>query len=464
MKTKRIILLLAAIATLPCAVSAQNFRGGYFLDGYLYAYKLNPAFSNGTDFISPMLGQSVTSVKSDLSLKQLIFPSPDGTGLVTGLHSSVDTETFLKPLRKKQNPLILEEDLNLFTYGFRRGAAYHIVDVSVRSGAAVNIPYDMFEFLKAGTSLRYDFDMKDLFLKSHTWLELSYGQSYDLSDRLTIGARVKGLVGMAYGSVHARTLDMTLSEEYWRVQSDVDMEFAGHAFAYELAKDKEGNELNKVNLSSLDIRPFGFIGANGIGLSADVGVRWQASERLALSAAILDAGGIKWFDGLYARTPEVDFRFDPAQVIGEQDKDNPANTLDSITLFIPQSKKKNSFDPMTVTFNAGAEYRMPFYDRMTVGLLGSYRLDNIFNWWEIRGSVNARPLGWLSLTANAGLSTYGMSYGAAACVTTGVLQFFLGTDAYVYEMTPQLIPLTKLNHNLVLGLAVPLAPRCTCDR
>lgn len=43
----------------------------------------------------------------------------------------------------------------------------------------------MFEFLKAGTSLRYDFDMKDLFLKSHTWLELSYGQSYDLSDRLT---------------------------------------------------------------------------------------------------------------------------------------------------------------------------------------------------------------------------------------------------------------------------------------
>jgi hypothetical protein len=57
-----------------------------------------------------------------------------------------------------------------------------------------------------------------------------------------------------------------------------------------------------------------------------------------------------------------------------------------------------------------------------------------------------------------------MSYGAAACVTTGVLQLFLGTDAYVYEMTPQLVPLTKLNHNIVLGLAVPLGPRCRCDR
>lgn len=464
MKTKRTILLLAVFTTLSGLASAQNFRGGYFLDGYLFGYKLNPAFSNDTDFISPLFSQSVTSVKSDLSLKHLIFPSPDGKGLVTGLHGSVDTETFLKPLRKKQNPVILEEDLTLFTYGFRRGASYHVVDVSVRSGAAVNVPYDMFEFLKAGTDLHSDFDMKDLFLKSHTWLELSYGQSYDLDGRLTVGARVKGLLGMAYGSLHARTLEMTLSEAYWRVKTDVDMEFAGHAFEYRLATDSEGNELNKVDLGSLDIRPFGFIGAGGIGLSADAGVKWLASENLTLSASLLDLGGIKWFDSLYARTPSVDFRYDPAKVLGEQDKESPASSLGSVALFVPQSEKKNSFDPMTVTFNAGAEYRMPFYDRVTAGLLGTYRLDNIFNWWEVRGSLNARPLDWLSLTVNAGLSIYGMSYGAAACVTTGVLQLFLGTDAYVYEMTPQLVPLTKLNHNLVFGLAVPLGHRCGCDR
>lgn len=44
--------------------------------------------------------------------------------------------------------------------------------------------------------------------------------------------------------------------------------------------------------------------------------------------------------------------------------------LISIAVIFPQGKKKNSFDPMTVTFNAGAEYRMPFYDRMSIGLPG----------------------------------------------------------------------------------------------
>ena len=52
-----------------------------------------------------------------------------------------------------------------------------------------------------------------------------------------------------------------------------------------------------------------------------------------------------------------------------------------------------------------------------------------------------------------------MSYGAAALVNTGVLQFFVGTDAYVSEMTPQLVPLSKLNHNIVLGLGIPLHKR-----
>ena len=133
--------------------------------------------------------------------------------------------------------------------------------------------------------------------------------------------------------------------------------------------------------------------------------------------------------------------------------------IGAVILFYPQDKKKNSFDPLTATFNAGAEYRLPFYDRMSVGLLGVYKLDNIFNWYEVRGSLNASPLGWLSLTLSAGLGKYGMSYGAAALINTGVLQFFLGTDAYVSEMTPQLVPLSKLNHNFVLGLGIPLHSR-----
>ena len=83
MKAMRRMLLPAVLVLMPCLLSAQNFRGGYFLDGYLLGYKSNPAFANDTDFISLFLGQSVTSVKSDLSLKNLLYPGPGGESLVT---------------------------------------------------------------------------------------------------------------------------------------------------------------------------------------------------------------------------------------------------------------------------------------------------------------------------------------------------------------------------------------------
>ena len=93
---------------------------------------------------------------------------------------------------------------------------------------------------------------------------------------------------------------------------------------------------------------------------------------------------------------------------------------------------------------------------MSVGLLGMYKKDNIFNWAEIRGAVSATPLRWLSLSVNVGYNTYGMAYGAALAVNTRPVRFFIGTDAYVYEMTPQLIPLSRLNHNFQFGFGIPL--------
>ena len=450
--------ILLALFLCITSAQAQNFRGGYFLEDYPYAYKLNPAFGYDRDFIGPLFGQSVSSVKSPLSIKDFLFPSADGKKLVTGLHPSVSADKFLPAFKRKQNSVILEEDYTIFAYGFKYGRSYHVLDVSLRSGLAMNAPYDFFEFMKEGTERRKEFDFSDLFVKTHTWLELSYGRTFEINDRLTLGARQKILAGLSYGSVHAREMQVTLNSDYWRIQSKSDMEFAGKAIKYELTKSGSGKEINQVDLSSFGIRPVGFLGLNGLGISFDAGINWQATPHLSLSAAMLDLGGIKWFDSMYARTKSVDYVRDPNHTL-DDGEGNPASSMGAMLKFRPQGKKKNSFDPMTVTFNAGIKCILPFYDRISVGLLGVYKVDNIFNWWELRPSINAAPLNWLSLSLSAGYGRYGMSYGAVASFRTKYLQFFAGTDAYVREMSPQLIPLTKLNHNFVAGIAVPLESR-----
>ena len=306
-------LVLLSIAG---SLSAQNFRGGYFLDGYTFGYKLNPAAAGDVDYVGL---QTVTSVRSNLSLKYFLFPDPDGDGLVTGLHDSVDAEAFLAPLQKKMNPAVMEEDLNLFSFGYEKNGRYHVFDASLRAGVATNVPYDTFEFLKVGTQWHSEFDMKDLFAKSHTWLELSYGQSMQVSDRLRIGARVKGLLGLSYASAHFRELSLSLQENYWRILSHSDMEFAGHGIDYKLKQQEIYNdqgdvigtkEINEVKFGSIAIRPEKFLTIHGLGTTFDAGVQWAPMDGLTLSAALLDVGGIKWFDSMYARTPDLDFRSD----------------------------------------------------------------------------------------------------------------------------------------------------------
>lgn len=451
-----IILLTLSLC---CHVAgAQNFRGGYFLDYYPYAYKLNPAFGYDSDFLAPLFGQSVTSVKSPLSLKDFIYPSADGKKLVTGLHSDVDANTFLSAFNRKQNSVILEEDYTLFAYGFKYGGSYHVFDVSFRSGVAVNAPYDVFEFMKVGTERRTSFDFSDMFAKTHTWLEASYGRTFEISDRLTLGARQKIIAGLSYGSLHLREMHLNLASDHWKIESDSDMEIAGKALDYKLSKDVEGKTLNEIDVFNTGIKPAGLLGLNGVGMAFDAGLEWKATKELTLSASILDFGGIKWFDSMYAKTKKVYYTYDPTGSIDDK-KGNPTSGLSAILKFRPRGKKKNSFDPLTVSFNFGAKYRLPFYDRMSVGILGVYKVDNIFNWWELRPSLNATPLDWLSLSVSTGLSRYGTSYGAVASVRTKYLQFFAGTDSYVREFSPQFIPLTKLNHNVVAGIVVPLESR-----
>ena len=457
----RKLFFCLALLVVAGSLSAQNFRGGYFLDGYTFGYKLNPAAAGDVDYVGL---QTVTSVRSNLSLKYFLFPDPDGDGLVTGLHNSVDAEAFLAPLQKKMNPAVMEEDLNLFSFGYEKNGRYHVFDASLRAGVATNVPYDTFEFLKVGTQWHSEFDMRDLFAKSHTWLELSYGQSLQLSDKVRIGARVKGLLGLSYASAHFRELSLSLQENYWRILSHSDMEFSGHGIDYKLKQQDVYNdkgevigkkEINEVKFGSIAIRPEKFLDINGLGATFDAGVQWVPIDGLTLSVALLDVGGIKWFDSMYARTPDLDFRSDPDRMLVDRDE-NAASALGDIVRFVVQDEKKNSFDWMTATVNAGARYRLPFYDKMTVGLLGMYKLDNIFQWAEIRGAVSASPLKWLSLSVNVGYNTYGMAYGAALAVNTRPVRVFIGTDAYVTEMTPQFVPLSRLNHNFQFGVAVPI--------
>ena len=61
MVMKKIIISIAIILSLSAMTlnAQQNLRTGYFMDGYTYAYKMNPAFQGERGFLAiPVLGKT----------------------------------------------------------------------------------------------------------------------------------------------------------------------------------------------------------------------------------------------------------------------------------------------------------------------------------------------------------------------------------------------------------------------
>ena len=72
---------------LSLGASAQSFRGGYFLDNYVYGYRINPAQVNEKSFFGIGIGDIDLLNNSNLGMSSLLFNK--NNSVVTGLHKSV---------------------------------------------------------------------------------------------------------------------------------------------------------------------------------------------------------------------------------------------------------------------------------------------------------------------------------------------------------------------------------------
>ena len=105
----------------------------------------------------------------------------------------------------------------------------------------------------------------------------------------------------------------------------------------------------------------------------------------------------------------------------------------------------------------GLEFRLPFYTRMSLGVLGTHRYDGPRSWTEGRFSLNYAPFRWLSLAGNYAISTFGHSYGAALNLHPKGFNLFVGVDSFkpILNVTPQMIPIDEINTNLKFGITFP---------
>ena len=437
----------------PSAVmSAQqnNTRTAYFLDNYTYGYRFNPAFSSERNFISiPILGNISLGGESNVGLSNFLYPTSNGK-LALFIDDSISEQAFLGGL-KDFNQLNTNLNLTLLALGFRTGNFYHTFDASVKVNQNAVLPKSLFNFVKVGTANgATSWQIENVGLGADAFGEIAYGLSTTIGESLHIGARLKVLMGLAHAEMMIDKLDLSLTGEKWAASTEGVVEIAGPISTGSSSADN-------VDLSNVGLDEFNGLG--GFGFGVDLGASYEFLDYFTASASLLDLGFISWKDMTKASSTGANsYEFNGFGTISDgSELQQQLNGLKDELLGLVQFEKSETGSGMSglaATLHAGIEAKMPFYERLSFGLLGTHRFNGAYSWTEGRLAANVMPVDCIGLAASCAVSNFGGSFGGIVNFVFPGFNFFVGVDSFMLKVSPQYIPVEKFNTNLALGFNI----------
>ena len=452
-KKTALSLMLASCAG---GAMAQTLNSGYFMDGFTYRHETNPAYMDDSYFSMPILGQFNVGFRGNIGLENFIFTHPDPTSkyeLTTGFHPDISAGEFLGELTDN-NKLMFTMKTSIFSMGFKGFGGFNTIGLNLRMNMGLNLPYGLFEFAKRGMYGDTNYQLDDLSIRARGWAELALGHARPINENLTVGAKLKFLVGGADFEATLKDAYIDLKQNMWRIKAnaEVNASLKGAYFTTDADGEVDGLEVESP-------------GIGGFGLGLDLGATYKFTdgplEGLKLSAAVLELGFINWADNAKAVNDGEEFVFEGFKDIAiddngngkklEDQMDDLGDDLEKLYNVRTDGEVSSRKTMLAATLNFGAEYPLPMYDKLKFGLLSSTYIDGPFTWTEGRLSANVNPTKWFGASVNYALSTFGSSFGMLLNFHPKGFNLFVGTDCMLSDVNTQFIPLNS-NANVVMGV------------
>lgn len=455
--------LLAVMLMFPSIASAQqNLRSGYFLDGYIYKYKMNPAMAPERGFFAmPVLGNLGLGFETNLGLSTFLYPTEEGR-LTTFLSPRVSNQTFADKIAES-NKMNLNLDMGLIALGFRTGKSFHTLDLSMRMDVGMNIPGGFFRFMKIGGAMGdTSWDFSNVGMRASGRAEVAYGYSRSIGSNLRVGARAKLLLGFVRADIAMDRMSLEASADRWAVEAHGNMFLSApvtlmtkqQAGTAESSADNDIIDWGSTDMSNM----MQGLMSPSMGFAVDLGATYDFLNYFTASFSVLDLGVMSWKNCTTAQTPETSWEFTGFEVmdsehISEQLSGMAEDMMNAYNFELEESGVTQS-SSLAMTINAGIEARMPFYERLSFGLLYTQRIEGAYSWSEGRLSANLAPVNFFSLSTTYAFSHYGHSWGGAVNLHLPGFGIFAGLDSFtpLMNVTPQYLPIDPVNTNLVVGI------------
>jgi hypothetical protein len=311
MKTKHILLPALCLLALAQPLSAQQNFNLYHLGKAPQRNLLNPAIHGESKafFGVPALNSVYFHFSNSGFNLNNVFDAlePSGQGDSTAININKLTDVF-----SKQNFISMRLEQQWLYAGFSVGKHRFTGHVSDKLAFRFAYPRDLFSFLidgNGGDNLGRNFGF-NFGLSARHYRETGIGYSYQWKDHITLGARVKFLRGLSI--VEAAPLNLSITtrpEDYaWQLQSDIRIQTASSLFPLLPADSNAHYEFNAERLYRRN---------NNRGLGFDLGANVRLSEKLEVSASVIDLGFIRWKENtvtMASRNPNAIFTFNGVHV------------------------------------------------------------------------------------------------------------------------------------------------------
>lgn len=442
-----IIALLAAVGV--CGGAAAQIKTAYFMEGSYFRTDMNPALAPTRGYIQmPGLGGIGVSMNNNfLSVENFLYKR-DGN-VVTFLNNGVPTDDFLKKL-PNTGKLDVDTQVNILGFGGHTKKMFWNAGINVRANAELAMKKDVFRLLKTLGSGHYDLTGTNVAAQSY--LEMYVGFAIPIKDYITIGFRVKGLIGAANAKGDITSMYADVTDEAVRAELAGNIRGNSPYFRndYEVGEEFDFDKIKRGDFKDV------LKNIKSGGAAVDLGVEVRLlDDRLKVSGAITDLGFICWHGNSTVNLDANGFfnyegvDFDKGDAISDSDF--------NATMAQPSGKYTSR---LNCALNLGVEYNI-LNNHIAFGLLSHSKFCQTFSYTELTASVNFRLGRWFTTTLSHTFLNHNKLgiFGFALNMHPAGLNLFLGADyigcSYA-KLNDAPIPKTMRSANFYFGLGFNL--------
>ena len=276
--------------------------------------------------------------------------------------------------------------------------------------------------------------------------EFGLGFAYQVSEKLTLGTKLKYLIGAGTYHTSSAVANIYTNPEYYQLTAETDY------------------TINTSGLPESDVENWDFFNVNNFepnifgdnkGFAIDLGAQFEVTDKLSFQASATNLGKINWEEEVYNYTSNGTFNFDgldfkPILDEGELEVDAILDTIANTFQF--QSTQNNFSSTLPSSFYLSGSYKIQ--KSLTVGaLLFAQRNQDITTpalALNIRKDFgNIFSLGTQYAMVKGGAHNLGLS----SALKLGPVQLFMTSD----NIVPVFNPLKGQNANIRFGLNLMFA-------